>query len=86
MIQNYVDTSNTSLLIGLVTLIIVFLVVKHILDRLSVDPESMNFSETQIVMYSALCAVVLSLLIMVLYKQSLIFKGNRGMLTEEFFE
>lgn len=83
--ENYIDTSNNSLAIGLVSLIIVFLSAKYMIEN-SYTEEERETEYNTIRIYSAIVSVVISIICMMLYKKMLIYNGTRGMLEENFYE
>lgn len=78
--QNYVDTSNNSIAVGLVSLIIVFFLAKYIMENTYKEEDN-----NRVISSSIGAAIVISIICMILYKQMLMYRGSRNLLSEDFY-
>lgn len=90
--MEYIDTSSTSLVIGLSTFAIILLLVRYIfITYYNVDYINENgqvvqkYENSTITIFSAFIGLICGLLLMMFYKKYLIYKGSNSIITEPFY-
>ena len=86
VVQKYFDFSNVALGIGAFTLFTVFLAAKYGLDTWNTYRDSDEFTDTQILIYSVVIALLAVVIIMAGYKQIMIYRGRKSLLNEGFYD
>lgn len=81
--SEYIDTSMSSLILGLVVLAISAFFFNYTLTNYFNEEQS--YSENQIMFFSLILSIILSFLVLVAYKQYLIKKGSTVVDTSSFF-
>jgi hypothetical protein len=84
--SNLVDTSTLSLSIGAIVFIICTGVSKYMLEQRNKNLSSEDkLDSTYIVGYSMVVGIGLSVIALIMYKQTLVYKGNNDILTDNFY-
>ena len=77
-ISTHFDTSNSSMLLGLFTLVVMFFTSKYILENF------INSDEDRINMYSVLSSLLLTIIALFVYTKVIKHWGRNSYLTEDF--
>jgi len=81
----YIDTSMASLIIGLVCFVFGFLGVQYVLNHYINDPEKPKYDDNQVNVISLFSSVIITLIVLILYKQYLERVGLQTVITESFY-
>lgn len=91
MIQKYIDTSNTSLGMVLVIFIVVFFVVRYLLQTYLTEEKhgdtirKYDITDNHILGISFSVGLLIGLFVMVSYKKYLVHIGSKTLLEENFY-
>lgn len=83
--QQYIDMSYASMLVGAVTFLAVFFLVRFIVQTYT-DPEDEKFTENKIIGISVGSAVACAILSLLVYKKYMVHKGSNSLLDEGFYD
>ncbi len=93
MIAEYIDTSYYSIALGAITFVIIFLLVKFSWSKYytmtpelseSGEPIEQESTDYKILGLCALVALIMTVIVLVGFKQYLVYKGSRTILDEQF--
>ena len=81
---NYIDTSISSVTLGLVSVVILFLAVQYYFNSYANNAEE-PYSERQVNVMSALASLLLTYVVLVFYKQYLEYQGTKCIDSTSFY-